>query len=166
MQRVAFFVTDVQFLQWHDMQTTIGKLTTMAPLRFFCSIVNTAGQVKPLVVNNKWQHQQIPTSQAHLMSKNGDGGSWYSGLPSTYFDLNMNRSKLQPLQQLIFIQAMPDQTPTSTYVKWKRFVNQTWTGASKLQPPEHVPASTTNSHSIKQCQIKHQLQLTSNDNVL
>ena len=25
---------------------------------------------------------------------------------------------------------MPDQAPTSTYVKWKRSVNQTWTGAS------------------------------------
>ena len=40
------------------------------------------------------------------MSKNGYGGSWYnSGLPSTYFDFNMNRSKLQP---------PPEHVPAST----------------------------------------------------
>ena len=30
MQCVAF-LTDVRFLQWHDMQTTIGKLTLPTP---------------------------------------------------------------------------------------------------------------------------------------
>ena len=41
-----------------------------------------------------------------------------------------SRGSMLQLQQLIFIQAIPDQAPTSTYITWKRSVNQTWTGAS------------------------------------
>ena len=95
----------------------------LCQLKAFCKSNMNRSKLRPP------EHVPTSTTYFHRSSTN------FNVLQMTkFFKSNMNPAAgacMLQLQQLIFMQAMPDQAPTSTYVTWKRSVNQTWTaGAS------------------------------------